>query len=421
MPTCDCETRVEAYTARHACGGRVCRSDTYLGWGGRWLCREHGEVVYWLCPHEMGGMVNCCVHCSRNRMLCMHCDTLCGSCGCLIQNESDLSQCQYCDRRYCRDCGPRNRGGGRGCMSDQNWEGDRDCRVHNYHWRPPQFVPKTLEHETVGNGTILLGFELEVGGRADHIADAVYRLDTKGDHIYMVYDYSIHRGVEIISHPMTLGFARNYPFSGLLRNLRMAGCCVEDGYGTPDAQYGLHVHVTREAFISNAHRMRWLMFMYRNSDQLTQLARRSSERWAAFTRPVPGELKDKAERVQPLCDRRDRYYAVNCTNPETFELRFFKATLDETELYAALEFVDASVRYTRGLKAYDVLGDEALSWHRFTEWVRKSEYPSLSTVFQRRPAPGQPAWQPASTTTVGSLSRLFEWNENALITRLRLD
>ena len=120
--------------------------------------------------------------------------------------------------------------------------------------------------------------------------------------------------------------------------------------------------------------MTWLMFMYRNPMQLQKLARRNESRWAKFNKPVPGELVAKARR--PYSD--DRYIAVNCNNRATYELRFFRSTLNEREFYAAIEFADASVRYTRAIKTSDVLRGNALDWSQFVAWLQSDGgYPNL--------------------------------------------
>ncbi|TEA09060.1 hypothetical protein CCUG60884_00228 [Mycobacteroides salmoniphilum] len=120
--------------------------------------------------------------------------------------------------------------------------------------------------------------------------------------------------------------------------------------------------------------MMWLLFIYRNCAELEKLARRSSSRWARFQKPYPGELARKA---QAQLDVEDRYVAVNCNNADTFELRFFKSTLQNTEFYAALEFADASVRYTKAITSRDVLHSNAITWHHFKEWVGTRKYPHL--------------------------------------------
>jgi hypothetical protein len=284
-----------------------------------------------------------------------------------------MQRCADCGRLHCEDC--RGWVEGFGMCDNGHCESCCCCSdaehgsVHSYDYRP-HLLFKGDTAQT------MMGVELEVYGLADQIVDAVHLVDAHEDHLYMKHDGSIS-GVEIVTHPMTLEYARQYPFSKLLKNLRLSGSSVYDNYG-------LHIHVARDAFRkksyrthkqqSDAHQMMWLLFMYRNSEQLEKLARRSSQEWASFRKPRKGVLKEQAKGDRNLTPR---YTAVNCQNRETFELRFFKATLDEQEFYAALEFADASVKYTSNLSAVDVLKGRALGWDQFTDWVLKHNYTHL--------------------------------------------
>lgn len=284
----------------------------------------------------------------------------CDSCGCEVDEDYGFF-CESCSVWRCESCGECSGSG----------QGDRDSRVHAWDYRPVRFRPK-------GNyrAEALFGVELEVGGRNSSIANAVVRYDDSERHLYMKDDGSI-TGVEIVTHPMTLAWAREFPFGELLGSLHAAHCFVTDGYG-------LHIHVSRNSFHregkqSAAHQMMWLLFMYRNVAELEKLARRSSERWAAFHKPLPGELARKAKSIR----QDDRYVAVNCNNAKTFELRFFKSTLDAHEFYAALEFADASVRYTRAITIQDVLRGRAITWAHFTKWVKRHNYRHLAAEISR--------------------------------------
>lgn len=310
--------------------------------------------------------------CESCDILCSACDErLCNSCsfgcdGCCDSHCRDcLSSCDDCGDYRCDDCGPCS------CGDDDDNGSSSDSRVHRWDYRPSKFRPK-------GNypTEALLGVELEVGGYADHIADAVTAVDSCGHHLYMKEDGSIS-GVEIVTHPMTLAWAREYPFSGLLDSLRASGCWVNSGYG-------LHIHVSRNAFRrygkqSPSLQMRWLLFLYRNLASVEKLARREQCHWAKFTPPVPGELAHKARGPQVG----DRYVAVNCNNVKTFELRFFASTLDTAEFWSSVEFADASVRYAAAVQTRDIVRGKALTWRHFTEWVTGQDYPHLSAAISR--------------------------------------
>jgi hypothetical protein len=278
-----------------------------------------------------------------------------------------------------------------------------------------------------------MGIELEVGRREDDIIPAVAAVDTDESHLYLKTDGSI-TGLEIVSHPMTLSWARSWAgdpagtpgadqpasvpgdqpgaFNRLLAGLRQNGCTVSAGYG-------LHVHVSRNAFRSQptsityaqaverglitarqargvdmewtfktrqspTHQLAWLLFLYRNRDHIdhpNQLARRNCAEWGSFEdMGARGSLKRKAY-DDPTHD--NRYVAVNTNNEKTYELRFFSSTLDETQFWAALEFADASVEYTRGIRSRDILRGNALKWDSFKAWVAEHKYPNLTAELNR--------------------------------------
>ena len=282
-------------------------------------------------------------------------------------HQDDAYYCAECGEHFCSMCWENINSSYDYCG---NCRSDGPIYPCSY---TPAFCPKGDTSHT------MMGVELEVGYYEHNVVDAVQAIDADEDHLYMKEDGSI-QGVEIVTHPMTLEWARQYKFDEMLRRLRSNGCCV-------DEDYGLHVHVSRAAFRqrssanrrrgygsqSQHHQMMWLMFLYRNADGLRLLARRDSDQWASFRSPRPGELKDKARGPYGS----DRYVAVNCNNSATYELRFFQSTLNAEEFWAALEFADASVRYTRNLSSSEVLKGGGLSWDRFTDWCSEHDYTNL--------------------------------------------
>lgn len=270
--------------------------------------------------------------------------------------------------------------------------GHDDSRIHYASWRP-QLRFKGDRSEP------MMGIELEVQGNAQEIVRAVRRVDSTENHLFCKTDCSV-RGLEIVSHPMTLAWAREFPFGELLADLRRRGCSDPNGCG-------LHIHVDRQAFRklapriivpattgrdlrgrfatptaavtapqkgSATHQMMWLLFIFRNSGPLIELGRRNST-WGSFRKPEKGELAKKAKANGAAYG--ERYMAVNTNNEATYEMRFMKSTLSEQELMASIEFADASVRYTRDLKTPQVLKGTALKWSHFTDWVEAHGYTQL--------------------------------------------
>src|SRR5690606_4121417 len=80
--------------------------------------------------------------------------------------------------------------------------------------------------------------------------------------------------IEIVTHPMSLDWAmQNFPWE-VLSELKALGS------GTDDA--GLHIHVNRNGFDSVIHTYWWLRLVYDNEREVSRLARRVSDMWAAF-------------------------------------------------------------------------------------------------------------------------------------------
>jgi hypothetical protein len=125
-----------------------------------------------------------------------------------------------------------------------------------------------------------------------------------------------------------------------------------------------------------------MLFIYRNASYVQRFARRTESRWCQFSRGSRSSLVDKAKTEGAYSS--DRYVAINTNNSRTFELRVFAATLDPVEFMAALEFVTASVEFTRTMTAYQALRD-GLWWCEFERYVadRAELYPNLDHELAR--------------------------------------
>jgi hypothetical protein len=235
-------------------------------------------------------------------------------------------------------------------------------------------------------------------------------------------DSSIGGGFELVTHPMSYDYAmRDFPWS-VLPELEELGCSI-----SPETN-GIHVHVSRSAFKSQAHMLRWLKFIYRNRNQVIRLSRRRTDRYGTFSEAVQKDqlAHIKAEkarlRQQAAMDRyrdcpcytheaeyaaatreledmmrgdttrKGRYQAVNTRNVDTLELRTFASTLGVTEAKAALQFTASSVEYTRQLTAALVCAG-GWRWTSYSAWLREHEkdYPELVRVNAHARMPNRPA------------------------------
>jgi hypothetical protein len=319
----------------------------------------------------------------------------CNECSAGIDPDWDrYHYCAHCDVRLCSDCECD-------CASVDENDLHNEQIILPYNYTPPLWVPKPIGLST--NSIPSMGIELEIGGYRDRVVDMVREIAPTREHIFMKDDGSIE-GVEIVSHPQTLDYSKQFPYADLLELMRTDGKFITPGYG-------LHVHVNRNAFRRRVHpqfsstgyhgtartdnvagintpathALAWLLFIYRNKDGLQLMARRRANRWCTFRPQRPGELRAKAHR--PV--QEDRYSAVNTNGAHTYELRFPQSTLSLGEFNATVELVHASVEYTRQIKACDILHGSGLTWAHFIEWAttKESTYPNMLSESDRHNVP----------------------------------
>jgi len=312
--------------------------------------------------------------------------TLCPSCEDTFHNDSGV---WYGDTLYCEGCYDANVWRCDDCGDDQ-WDGNgHDCSedeeessntIHNYSYRPSPYF--------FGKGQYYLGFELEVEARNEsRYVGAEMAQDLLGSHAYMKDDGSLNDGFEIVTHPHTLEAYKtdfNWDFIPRLRG---------NGFRSWNTDTcGLHVHVSRTAFgegvspwgrtdrdqlilRKQAHELRFMKLIYDNQRQVERIAGRSSNHYATF-----GDKGKLVEKVKYGSQSNGRYSAINTENDATLEVRVFKGSLRKERVLSALEFVAASVEYTRNLKVTSK--NQALSWLRFTAYVSDNmeTYPNLALI-----------------------------------------
>jgi hypothetical protein len=200
-------------------------------------------------------------------------------------------------------------------------------------------------------------------------------------------DGSLSDGFEVVTHPHTLTeYQSNFNWEFIPKLKR-------EGYRSWNTDTcGLHVHVSRTAFgeglvpwnspnrdqlilKKQAHELRFMKLIYDNQRQVERIAGRSGNHYATFG--------DKGRLVHKLkfgTQSDGRYSAINTANDSTLEVRVFKGSLRKERVLSALEFVAASVEYTRDLKVTS--RNQALSWLRFTAYVSDNleTYPNLALI-----------------------------------------
>jgi hypothetical protein len=239
-----------------------------------------------------------------------------------------------------------------------------------------------IEHEYQGYMRRFLkipymGFELEVecqGDRLDYRKGAEIMSDV--DEVYLKTDGSLNYGFEIVTHPMTLGYAMNN--GNLWRSIEKLQGYSFAGWETDTA--GLHVHVSRDGFASEVHQAKFVHFFHRNEDFLSWLAGRSGSRWASYEKEHLRNLRNKLRRTHGS----ERYMAVNLNNSGTLEVRIFRSSLRPERVQMALQLVDAVVNYTEKLSANQMVMGNAFHAEAFIQWVSEhSQYAILADYLNR--------------------------------------
>lgn len=296
----------------------------------------------------------------------------------------DLPETTICQAASCRRAYDRDYGGDGG-----------DNRLHGYSYKPSSWQPRG-EYPAQA----LLGWELELDGDVTQIIDAALTSTSNimGQYIFAKEDGSVPDGCELVSHPATLDWITdNFDYSGMFESLEYV-----DEIGTT-SETGLHVHVSRNAFhrgrqFSISHRFAWLSFIYASAVQCSQIGRRNPNGWARITcnhhrrtRNVSQwwqierdcadcySLRGKAESDRWLGSR---YVAVNACNSRTYELRFPRSTTNASTFAGTLQFVDATVEYTRGLGTSQLRN--GLRWSAFMNWAgdRSGRYQDFLNLWQ---------------------------------------
>jgi hypothetical protein len=332
----------------------------------------------------------------------------CYNCGDTMDVD-DMYATEYDDNLRCCDC---NSDYERDCEAEYEAEREEHNLIHSYSYKPSaiflnddghkSYYATVIDQETSLNRTSLyMGFELELEtGRFPTRDCAQFVLETinteSNDIVYLKEDGSLENGFEIVSHPMTLGFAMEHfawdGISGLIKR----GCKSWDA-GT----CGLHIHLSRSAFRDEKHLFKFFKLILDNAPDVKRFAGRDSERWANFDKGyflnAWNEYNDDGNYVTRTnhslmkhakneSRNENRYCAVNLQNRHTVELRFFKPSLNPKTVQAALQFCDAVFNYTETeCDTKKVMSGNALAFRSFRSWVATQErYALLSTRIAER-------------------------------------
>lgn len=273
--------------------------------------------------------------------------------------------CEECDNYYangCPDC-------------------DISQSVHDWSYKPDPIF-----HSVDKDERMFFGIEVEMEAQdmttlnmaAEYAAN---RLE-EDDLAYLKRDGSLDEGFELVTHPMSFEYYRDYAETlwGTIETLRTK--YYMRSWDTRTC--GLHIHISRTGFTSGAHMHRFMNLVYTLQDLFEILAGRSSSRWASFEDVRVGKITDSGQAVywksfaKKINEGRntDRYTAINCQNQHTLEMRIFKGTLNRDTIMAQISLAHASVEYTRNMSVHDI-ANGALDIVPFAKYIYSMPYPEL--------------------------------------------
>lgn len=296
---------------------------------GRRVCRECAARVGYLCsdcdewyegdggaPVEGGRLV--CPDCARDYVRC-------ADCGAMVHSVDATSDGGV---TVCWDCRASRRG----------------RPVHSYGYKPR---PLFRRAEGEGDGSLVLGIELEMDGADPEPAIARIQERYGEDWFYFKSDGSLDCGAELVTHPTSPLVL--FGDEGREMWVHVCASAVQEGLRSHDARTcGLHVHVNRDFFgIGEVSRVM-------AEAKMIEVFSRFHEPLVIFSRRRPDQLVQWARKSEvPACEdgwltkarlasenaQRTRYLDVNVQNSATIEIRMFRGTLKPETLLATLQFV----------------------------------------------------------------------------------
>jgi len=205
------------------------------------------------------------------------------------------------------------------------------------------------------------GFELEIENvncliRNGTFASKVISLKWADKLLYCKEDGSLNNGFEIVSHPFTWGYFKQNRknFSKLLQMIK------DEGFQSfRPGTCGMHVHISKEAFVRKAHLYKFMKFYYDNYDFVFKISQRDEAstqnhcQWGCNK-----EIFNSNATIQKVYDNynthNERYTAINLENSESVEVRIFRGTLNESDFFKNIEFCQATFNFTESSGIKDV-------------------------------------------------------------------
>ncbi len=276
----------------------------------------------------------------------------CEPCGDLVHSEEmwcgddDIWRCEHCEDEH--------------SQTDDLVDDSDDIQfLYNYINHNKELVQEPLTHRN--STSFKCGIELEYewntsdSSRRNHICRKIKNIN-KGKSFFLAYDGSLTDGMEIISHPMSYDFIKQFDWD---RILKFRGDIKS--YNTYNC--GIHIHINRGS-MSAMQQYKFVQFLNEQSTFAFYLSQRKLDRinyYSEFNRNLGDELKRQLlyQYKQDLENNRiqysryksttlgQKYYATNLKHSDTIEVRIFRGTLKKRSFLKNIEFVKSVYDWVR--------------------------------------------------------------------------
>ena len=299
-------------------------------------------------------------HLNRDRIETSRGNSICQSC-----YEDSYFSCESCNEVYHQDYMCSNDYGCycESCYREDEEEEDNSNVIHGYHYKP-----RAVFHRIAKEEKLYMGLEWEVDGGNNDYAEDLIELSNSENLFWLEHDSSLNNGFELVTHPCTLEYyMKQFPLEQISKGL------IDNGFKSHNTDTcGLHIHVGKK-LLTNTDQIKMGLFVGFNSDKLKVLGRRDYNHYCHKKEIEKGNLQ--AAKYSP-----SRYEAINFTNDNTVEFRFFKGTLKYSTILASIQFVHSLVKFCKGNGFPTIIKP---CWNEYCDFIRgKKEYLTLITYLE---------------------------------------
>ncbi len=271
---------------------------------------------------------------------------------------------------------------------DRKFYREYGSAINNYSYKPrPRFVGKT-------NNARYFGLELEVSlptsnnitdrfkqFTAFKLVDSLNRFKN-GNYCHEKFAYCKNDAtcdLEIVTHPHTKEriYETMHKICAFLNDTRFKS---ENMHEIKSNSCGLHIHVSKNAFWNEFRSFtenigKIIYFFEKCQNNVFIFSRRNYEDFNEWCR-IPSSYNSDSMVDRYYFNRsRGRHIAINCQPENTIEFRIFEGTIDEKKIFAAVEFIDCLIDFTKPLKSDDLIGLAKNNelWGYFLQYVDQTD------------------------------------------------